>query len=67
MQPFGCFFKEKMNWQSILLPPLLFKFLEQRGDHFTSELFKAGLLSIAKEYVRRTLPLDQKTRIEGSS
>ena len=40
---------------------------KQRGGHFTGEVFRSGILSIAKQYVQGTLPPDQKARIEGSS
>jgi hypothetical protein len=39
----------------------------QRGDHFTSEVFRSGILSIVQQYVQGTLPPDKKAMIEGSS
>lgn len=38
-----------------------------RGARFTSEVLKAGILSIAQQYVQGTLPADKKAMIEGSS
>ena len=40
---------------------------KQRGGHFTSEVFRSGILSIAREYVRGTLPPDKIAMIKGSS
>lgn len=39
---------------------------KRRGRHFTSEVFKAGLLSIAKQYVQGTLLPHEKAIVEGS-
>lgn len=41
--------------------------IQQRGVHFTSEVFRSGILSIAQQYVQGTLPPDKKAMIEGSS
>lgn len=41
--------------------------VKQRGGHFTSEVFRSGILSIAQQYVQGTLPPDKKTMIEGSN
>ncbi len=41
--------------------------IKQRGRHFTSEVFRSGILSIAEQYVQGTLPPDKKAMIEGSS
>jgi hypothetical protein len=40
---------------------------KQRGGHFTREVFRSGILSIAQQYVQGTLPPDKKAMIEGSS
>lgn len=40
---------------------------KQRGGHFTSEVFRSGILRIAQQYVQGTLPPDKKAMIEGSS
>jgi hypothetical protein len=40
---------------------------KQRGGHFTSDVFKVGILSIARQYVQGTLPPNLKMRIETSS
>ena len=40
---------------------------KQRGGHFTREVFRSGILSVAKQYVQGTLPPDKKAMIEGSS
>jgi hypothetical protein len=37
------------------------------GGHFTSEVFRQGILSIAQQCVQGTLPPDKKAMIEGSS
>jgi hypothetical protein len=41
--------------------------IKKRGGHFTSEVFRQGLLSIAKQYVEGTLPTDTKVVIDGSN
>jgi len=38
----------------------------KRGGHFTNEVFRAGMLNIAKQYSAGTLPPDKKAMIEGS-
>lgn len=40
---------------------------EERGGHFTKEVFRSGILSIAQQYAAGTLPSDKKAMIEGSS
>jgi hypothetical protein len=40
--------------------------IQHRGKHFTSEVFRQGILSIAKQYVQGTLPPDKKAMIDGS-
>lgn len=40
---------------------------KQRGGHFTREVFRSGILSIAQQFVQGTLPPDKKAMIEGSS
>src|ERR1700727_600867 len=37
------------------------------GGHFTGEVFRSGILSIAQQYVQGTLPPNKKGMIEGSS
>ena len=39
---------------------------KKRGRHFTSEVFRVGILNIAKRYVAGTLPPDEKAMIDGS-
>jgi hypothetical protein len=39
--------------------------IKQRGGHFTGEVFRSGILSIAQQYVQGTLPPDKKAMIEG--
>jgi len=39
---------------------------KNRGKNFTSEVFRAGILNIAKQYAAGTLPQDKRAIIEGS-
>jgi hypothetical protein len=41
--------------------------IKRRGRHFTKEVFREGISSIAKQYVAGKLPPDKKALIEGSS
>jgi hypothetical protein len=39
---------------------------QKRGIHFTGELFKWGILNLAKQYAAGTMPPQQRALIEGS-
>jgi hypothetical protein len=40
--------------------------LKKRGRHFTKDLFRAGMVNIAKQYVAGTIPSDKKAMFEGT-
>jgi hypothetical protein len=40
---------------------------KDRGDHFTSDVFREGILNFARQYVQGTLSPDKRAMAEGSS